>query len=46
MQQFAQIFPMTGRNLDAIMEECARYYDEKFNIVRVLDKDGNLIKVI
>ena len=36
----------SGRSINKIFEDCCRYYDEKFEVKHLLDKDGNLIKVL
>jgi len=34
------------RSLNLIMETVSAYYDQKFNLVAVLDKDGKFIKYV
>jgi len=36
----------TGRSINKIFEDCCKYYDEKFDVRLLLDKDGNTIKVL
>jgi hypothetical protein len=45
IQELAQLLPMFG-NIDVIFETCCKHYDQKFNVVRVSDKNGNLIKLV
>jgi hypothetical protein len=45
MMELATFLPSWG-NLDAVFEKCCRYYDEKFDVKVLLDKDGNLIKIL
>ena len=46
LMELAQFLPASGRNVNKIFEDCCRHYDEVFNIVRLLNKDGNLIKTL
>jgi hypothetical protein len=36
----------SGRSINKIFEDCCKYYDEKFDVRLLLDKDGNTIKVL
>jgi hypothetical protein len=45
MMELATFLPSWG-NLDAVFEKCCRYYDEKFDVKVLLDKDGNVIKIL
>lgn len=45
IEQLAQTLPMFG-DVNLIFEKCCRYYDEKFNVVIVRNKDGNVIKTV
>jgi hypothetical protein len=36
----------TGRSIDMIFENCCRYYDEKFDVRILSDKNGNVIKIL
>ena len=44
MMELAQFLPASGRNINSIFSKCCKYYDEKFEVNNLLDKDGNLIK--
>ena len=37
---------MSGLNIDAVLNKCVRYYDEKFDVRTLSDKDGKIIKII
>jgi hypothetical protein len=37
---------MKGWNVNAVLQNIIQEYDEKFDIITVLDKDGQLIKCI
>lgn len=43
IEQLAQTLPMFG-DPNVIFEKCCRYYNEKFNIVDVKNKEGQIIK--
>lgn len=43
IEQLAQTLPMFG-DPNLIFEKCCRYYNEKFNIADLKDKDGKIIK--
>ena len=42
----ANFMVMTGMNVDRILDKCVRYYDEKFDVRTLSDKDGKIIKII
>jgi len=35
-----------GRSINMIFEDCCKYYDEKFNVKILSDKNGNVIKIL
>jgi len=35
-----------GRSINKIYEDCCRYYDEKFDVRILSDKDGKVIKIL
>ena len=45
MQDLANFLITSGFNIDIIMNKCVKYYDEKFAINILSDKDGNIIKI-
>lgn len=46
IEEMAQLLPMTGLNLHVIMDKCMRHYDEKFNITKVLNREGETIATL
>jgi len=45
MMELATFLPSWG-DVNAVFEKCCRYYDEKFDVKVLLDKDGNVIKIL
>lgn len=45
INELAQLLPMTG-NINLIFERCCKYYDEKFDVKILSDKNGNYIKAL
>jgi hypothetical protein len=45
MQQLAQLLPMFG-NINVLFDNCCRYYDKKFDVRILSNKDGNYIKAL
>ena len=45
IEQLAQTLPMFG-DVNLIFEKCCRYYDEKFKLVIVKDKDGKVMATV
>ena len=45
MMQLATFLPAWG-NVDAVFEKVCRYYDQKFDVRILTDKNGNLIKIL
>lgn len=45
INDLAQLLPMFS-NINLILDNCCRYYDEKFNVTILSDKDGNYIKAL
>jgi hypothetical protein len=43
LMELATFLPAFG-NVNMIFEKCCRYYDEKFDVKILSDKNGNLIK--
>jgi len=37
---------VAGRSINVIFENCYRYYDEKFDVRILSDKDGKVIKIL
>ena len=46
LAELPQFLMATGFNVNQIFNKCCKYYDEKFNIVHLLDKNGDLIKTL
>ena len=44
--ELPQLLLATGFNVNQIFNDCCKYYNEKFNIVELLDKDGYSIKTL
>lgn len=44
--ELPQMLLATGYGPNQLLDKCIRYYDEKFNLVHLLDKNGNLIKTL
>ena len=42
----ANFMMMSGLNVDSVLNKCVRYYDEKFDVKTLSDKDGKIIKII
>jgi len=45
IEQLAQTLPMFG-DINLIFEKCCRYYNEKFNVVDLRNKEGQIIKTL
>ena len=45
LMELATFLPMTG-NVNIIFERCCKYYDEKFDVRILTDKNGNYIKTL
>lgn len=45
IEQLAQLLPMFG-NINVVFDNCCKYYDEKFNVTILSDKNGNYIKAL
>ena len=43
--ELAQLLPMFG-NANLIFERCCKYYEEKFDVRILTDKNGNYIKTL
>ena len=46
IQSLANLLIHLGYNIDGIMKMCVEHYDQHFGIVKLSDKDGNLIKIL
>ena len=45
LMELATFLPMTG-SVNIIFERCCKYYDEKFDVRILSDKNGNYIKAL
>jgi hypothetical protein len=43
IQDVANLLLNLGYNIDRVMNTCLEHYDQQFSIVKISDKDGNLI---
>jgi hypothetical protein len=46
IQDLANLLLNLGYDVNKILDKCAMHFDQKFSIVRVLDKDGKFIKIL
>ena len=46
MMDLSNLLLATGRSINKIFEDCCKYYDEKFNVTILSDKDGKYIKAL
>lgn len=43
IQSLANFLLNLGYNIDGVMNKCTEHFDQQFSIVKISDKDGNLI---
>jgi hypothetical protein len=46
IDEFLMIFNHNPMFLNTIMESTIKYYDRKYNVIHIMDKDGKYIKTV
>jgi len=41
-----QLLQVCGYNIGAVLEKCINFYDDKYNVIAIKDKNNNLLRVI